>query len=108
MSKYARRYRRIAGHKNTMLKGGPRCPGCGELVDGAVAPGAKEATPKPGDVTVCGYCLQPSQFEQSPDHDDQLRLRKLDVSQLPPDARAELQRVVDLLKAYPPPKGYYR
>jgi hypothetical protein len=38
------------------------CPRCGYVLDGCCHIGAREAVPKPGDVTVCLMCNSPMMF----------------------------------------------
>lgn len=40
---------------STKLEVTPHCPECGQKLDGATAIDC-EATPKPGDITMCAYC----------------------------------------------------
>ena len=41
------------------LAGNPPCPKCGKVLDAATAVGHDDPLPDPGDLSVCGYCLQP-------------------------------------------------
>ena len=44
------------------LKGEPRCPTCGRIIDGFTAITGERAI-EPGDYSVCGYCAAPLQWD---------------------------------------------
>ena len=71
---------------------GSSCPKCGKFLDG-VAGMTGTRRPKPGDWTVCAYCVELLRFG------DRLRLCRLTQAELDsdPDAKASLLFVASLL-----------
>jgi hypothetical protein len=70
------------------VKGSP-CPHCGAVLDGISGAG-HDRRPKPGDLTVCIQCAEPSRF--GPD----LALVKLDTLELQRMAREDPKAYQDL------------
>jgi len=45
----------------------PRCPACGEKLNGFTDVGFDGAVPKPGDSSICAYCASMLTFDQGKD-----------------------------------------
>jgi len=58
-----------------------KCPGCGVPLDATTDPSDQNATPEPGDVTLCFYCETLLEF------DEQLELREIDIKTLQPEVQ---------------------
>lgn len=68
------------------------CPHCGTVTD-TVSDPTSDRVPKPGNITICANCFEPSRF------DEQMRTQKLDWNDLPPVFRKELLKIVTAAKA---------
>ena len=72
--------------RSTRLSEDVKCPSCGEIIDGATCP-FHDATPNPGDLSVCVYCLHWLRFNndltlRSMDQDDINKLKPIEFQQL--------------------------
>ena len=72
------------------------CPGCGKHVDGALASTVRSPAPKPGDLTVCGYCGVAGVFT------DDLQIRALTQDEfvdLPAQTKQDISRATAVVMA---------
>jgi hypothetical protein len=71
------------------------CPTCRARLNCSTFTGdGSVPVPKPGDLTVCGYCLETLEFF---DDKGSLSLRLFDESSLPPDEQREVEEARDLV-----------
>lgn len=71
-----------------------KCPKCGKANDRATG----EANPKPGDLSVCAYCLQYLQFNQALEIEV---LTEQSFLKLDNDTQQQMQRIAKMLTTSP-------
>jgi len=71
----------------------PKCPQCGETLDGFACVTDPDFVPDVGCLTVCSYCFTPLEFVEG------MKLRRLNIAELPEDAQHDIRSALRIARA---------
>lgn len=75
---------------------GSNCPSCSKFLDGATGTDNKSTPPKPGDLTICVYCVEVLQYGST------LELSKFNFEsdpELPEETKVKLRQVRAVIRS---------
>lgn len=68
-----------------------KCGNCGKTLDGHLCPADGETTPQEGDISICLYCGEITQFKDG-------KLEVTDINDLPKETQAEIETCLHVRK----------